>query len=1560
MRSAILASCNASLISDAFNHRSITGMLHKTVGLVSVALTAAAMVTPIAEAQTIKQVTPRTCKPGTTTSLVLQGTDLSDALRVFASSSQVNASFEKIEPTQATVQITVPEDAPLGPLGLIFAGVNGPLMPHTILIDDLPAVLDNGNNHSRETAQQLEGAVSVEGVCDASQSDFYRLSVTAGQRLAFEIHTQQLASAMDPLLRITDTEGRQLGLADDDGIGPDVRFMHTFEFAGDYWLEVFDSRHAAAGSAYQLRIGDFPVLTSAYPMVVEAGKSAEVRFAGADAEFSTELSLNAPGAATGALYAAAKLSEGMSSIWLPIEVSRHPQWIEESIREPLAFPFGVSGRLSEAQQVDVFPMLGRKDQLVRFTSRTRSLGSPTLLQMQLYNAAGTKVAESAVSDADEWSFDFKFPDDGQYELRVLDLLRRGGSGFTYWVGASPAGQFSVALKTDAATGEAFAIEPSHGAAAIDLTILRFGYDGDIDIAFIEPVEGLRILNPRVAAAAKEARIYLVADDDWKAEQATSLRFSATATTDPTNACVVDSRALHRLKTPFVINPPLWNDGMLIVGGATPTEAPFTLEPAAPARFARPVKVHAVPLQLKRSNEAFKSTVTLLGDQLPAGWTLSAAADKDTYTTTFNDASGAGETAQLPLTIFADFNGRGRLERYNLPIEWFDPVRVTLDFPELLIRGGRARVRATIVRDGNDPQPMTLTLATPIAGITGPEPIAVAADQSRVEFSLTLGPEASADSQLSLTVTSKFGGQDFTIATAPVTLPIVEGPSVLATYPDKVELTDARSQQQLVVNGFNAENEARDWTRYARFTSANPAIAEVRGSVVYPKTDGVTEVSIEVGGLQKTIPVHVAGMASQPPIAFEAEALVALSKQGCNSGACHGSPSGKGGFRLSLRAFDMNLDELTLIREDFGRRVNTLEPELSLLLQKPLMKVAHGGGRQLHKDDVAYQILKDWIADGAKPDPAGVARVVKLLVYPNEKRILSVNDGGQQLAVTALYSDGKQRDVTELVAYETSNTTVATVDVHGLVTPHSRGEIAILVRFLEHIESIPIMFVEQTEGFEWTPPTPNNYVDELIFAKLEQLQYQPSEVCTDSEFIRRASLDVTGILPSPERTTEFLEDSSPDKRLRLIDELLEQEGYAKFWALKWGDLLRITGKLLGDEGVYKYHRWIEESLRENMPYDEFARQLLTGSGSTLANPPANFYRTATDMNECVENISQVFLGARLQCAKCHNHPFERWTQDNYYGLGAFFNRVQRRKTARPGEMFVYTSFSGDVTQPRTGKVMAPWLPQVGSIDANNDEDRRHAFAEWLIAPDNKFFARIEANRIWSQLFSRGIVDPIDDFRDSNPPSNAPLLDALAKDFVDSGYDRKHLLRTIMRSRTYQASYQTNEFNRDDLLYFSHQEPRLLSAEQLLDAINHSLALAQTFGSLPSGTKATQLPAPDLVKVDFLKTFGQPERSTVCACERADDSNLGMAIELFNGPMMHEKLRDEKNRFRVALAAGESVEDIISEMYLAAVSRQPSDIELKASLDHVGQKEDPVAALEDVCWALFNTDEFLFQH
>ena len=767
------------------------------------------------------------------------------------------------------------------------------------------------------------------------------------------------------------------------------------------------------------------------------------------------------------------------------------------------------------------------------------------------------------------------------------------------------------------------------------------------------------------------------------------------------------------------------------------------------------------------------------------------------------------------------------------------------------------------------------------------------------------------------------------------------PQRIEVFPPAIKLNGVREKMQFVVTGYYADGTIQDLTRVAQFQTSNAGVATIENTVAMPKADGSAEITVAAGGKEAKVAIEVGRQGEPQPVSFEYGTLAALSKSGCNAGACHGSPSGKGGFRLSLRAFDPKLDKLTLIHEDFGRRTNSLNPAESLLLLKPAMKVPHGGGLKLRPNDPAYKEIHDWIAEGCKLDPEGHARVVKLEVYPPSGRVLKRPAHTQQLSVRAHYSDGSIRDVTELAVYSSSDEAVASVTVGGLVVGKDRGEAAVIVRYMEFIESAFLTFVRDIEGYAWTNPPANNYIDNNVHDKLQQLKFLPSKTCTDEEFIRRVYLDVIGILPTVDETHKFFADQSADKRTKLIDVLLERPEFAKFWTLKWGDLLRMTSKQVGGDGVYKYHRWVERAIDSNMPYDQFARELLTAVGSSHNNPPANFYRTAGDTNDCVETISQVFLGARLQCAKCHNHPFERWTQDNYYGMAAFFNRVQRKKTPKPDETFIWVSTSGEVTQPRTGKQMKPWLPGDGDVENAQVDDRRGIFADWLTRDDNPFFARIEANRIWSHLFGRGIVDPPDDFRDSNPPSNAALLDALAADFVKSGFDRKHVMRTILNSRTYQASFEPNDFNRDDTKYFSHYQPRLLSAEQLLDAICQVSDVPEKFGSLPAGTKATHLPAPDLVKHEFLKIFGQPERQTVCQCERSSESNLGMAIQFFNGPLIYNKLRDENNRFRKLMKGDKPDPEIITNLHFAAVNRAPTEKELQASLKHIASKDVQIA-------------------
>jgi hypothetical protein len=790
-------------------------------------------------------------------------------------------------------------------------------------------------------------------------------------------------------------------------------------------------------------------------------------------------------------------------------------------------------------------------------------------------------------------------------------------------------------------------------------------------------------------------------------------------------------------------------------------------------------------------------------------------------------------------------------------------------------------------------------------------------------------------------------------------PIVVGtPARLEVFPPGIKLDSPRRVMHLAVTGHYADGGLQDLTRAVQFTCTDPAVAKMEGGVVVPLANGKAEIVVSAPGVEARVPLEVANFDKPDAVSFKFGTLAALSKQGCNSGACHGSPSGKGGFRLSLRAYDPALDTETLIRESFNRRTNVQEPARSLLLRKPTMQVAHGGGRRMKVGDLSYQLLHDWIAEGLQLDPAGAPHCVKVEVYP-QQRILKQPAHTQQLVVLGHFSDGSLRDITDLAVFSSSDDAVASVDEHGFVLGHDKGETAILVRFLEHIETAHVMFLKEVEGFQWNNPQLVNHVDEKVFEKLRQLQILPSDVCTDDEFIRRVYLDVIGLLPPAEQTRQFLADTDPQKRAKLIDALLQRPEYAEFWALKWGDLLRVNNKKVSAAGVHKFRRWIVAAIRDNLPYDKFVAELLAAQGSTYDHPPANYYRAAADFNDCAETTAQVFLGIRIQCAKCHNHPFERWTQDNYYGIAAFFNRVQRKPASSPEELFIYVGRSGEVTQPRTGQTMKPWLPLTGEVDLPGEDDRRQAFVEWLARKDNPLFPQAAVNRLWGHLLGRGIVEPVDDFRASNPPSNEALLAALAADFVAHGFDQKHIIRTILNSRTYQLSSRKNPFNATDEKYFSHARVRMLTAEQLLDAICQVTGVDEKYPGLPTGTRATQLPSPD-INHSFLKVFGQPAREMACQCERSSESNLSQALQMINGPLVHGKLRAGDNRFRKLAAAGKSNEEIVDELYLAALCRLPSEQERAKAVEHIAAQKDRLEGLEDVCWAVLNAKEFLFQH
>jgi len=712
------------------------------------------------------------------------------------------------------------------------------------------------------------------------------------------------------------------------------------------------------------------------------------------------------------------------------------------------------------------------------------------------------------------------------------------------------------------------------------------------------------------------------------------------------------------------------------------------------------------------------------------------------------------------------------------------------------------------------------------------------------------------------------------------------------------------------------------------------------------------------------------------VSFRNDVMAVISKAGCNAGACHGNANGKAGFKLSLRGEDPALDYLALTRDQFGRRANPFEPDQSLLLLKPTAQIAHEGGKRFEKGSVEYNIFRAWIAQGAQADPAGSPKLTSLRVEPSEKIVVepAATCGIQ---VTAEFSDGTRRDVSGLAVYEPATAGIVEVSHNGQVTRQRFGEVTILVRFLDRQLTVRLAFLPARPGFVWNEPPAANFVDREIFAKLRAFRINPSELCSDSEFIRRAYLDLLGILPPVDVARQFVEDPHPDKRARLVDDLLERGEFADFWALKWSDLLRNEERVLDRKGVELFNDWIREGFASHKPLDQFARELISARGSTYRNPAANFYRANRTPIERGLSTAQVFLGTRLQCAQCHNHPYDRWTQQDYYDWAGFFSRVQYKILENrrgdnndqhefKGEQVVYLARAGEVKNPRTGRPAQPHFLGGGQPEAGSDP--LVDLANWVASPQNPWFARVQANRIWFHLMGRGLVDPIDDFRATNPASHPQLLDALARELVEHAFDLRHVIRLIMASRAYQLSSMPNESNLDDETNYSHTIVRRLSAEQLLDAQSASLGASVRFAGFPTGLRAAQLPGglaerrrgqKTSASESFLAAFGKPPRLLACDCERSNEPTMTQAFQMIGGAVLNDLLTDPANRLSVLLKSGHGNAEIVEELYWAALTRAPSVTEGQVAMSRLDKAADRRAELEDIAWALLNSKEFLLR-
>jgi hypothetical protein len=779
---------------------------------------------------------------------------------------------------------------------------------------------------------------------------------------------------------------------------------------------------------------------------------------------------------------------------------------------------------------------------------------------------------------------------------------------------------------------------------------------------------------------------------------------------------------------------------------------------------------------------------------------------------------------------------------------------------------------------------------------------------------------------------------------------------LLVSPREVAFTDAYDGRQLLVS-----QGEHDVTRAARYASSDAAVVRIddRG-YLRPAGDGTAQVVVRHGPAEARVAVRVRGFRSGRAIDFRTEVVPLLSRLGCNAGGCHGKASGQNGFKLSLFGSDPVFDHEAIAREARGRRILPAAPAQSLLLLKATGQVSHGGGRRIAADSEEYWVLRRWIEAGTPASAPGAAAVVRLRVTPGD-RVLKHGEG-QQLAVVAVYADGGERDVTRQAEYFGNLDTVATVDRDGWVEARQQsGEAALMARYLGHV-AVFRAIVPHGEPLKDMPDFhANNYVDELAAARWKKLGLRPSPPCDDSTFLRRVTVDLCGRLPTADEARAFLADGAADKRARLIDRLLDSPDYPAFFAMRWGSILRNSNLAGATQAAYAFHDWIKDQIARNRPYDEFVRGIVAAAGEWQDAPAVNWYWQMRDdqLHQVTADTAQVFLGVRLQCARCHHHPYERWSQDDYYGLAGFFTRLGRKSFGEPPPYYAASSVTTGEKDPRTGKAPEPKYPDGPAAKFAPEEDPRHALVDWMVRPDNPFFARALVNRLWGHFLGRGLYHEVDDMRDSNPPSNPELLDALAKDFVRHKFDVKHVIRTILNSRVYQLSSEPTEANRADRQNFARYYGRRMLAEVFFDAVNQATGTKANFSGVAAGARAVDLPHEGFGSY-FLDTFDRPRRVTGCECERSSGATLAQVLLLANSDEVENRLRSGDGLVAKLVKAKKTTPEVVEELYLTAYARRPTKAELEKATAYVEKQQSRQQALEDVLWVILNSKEFMFNH
>ena len=783
---------------------------------------------------------------------------------------------------------------------------------------------------------------------------------------------------------------------------------------------------------------------------------------------------------------------------------------------------------------------------------------------------------------------------------------------------------------------------------------------------------------------------------------------------------------------------------------------------------------------------------------------------------------------------------------------------------------------------------------------------------------------------------------------------------LSIHPTQISLSTKEDFNSFIIVAKYGDDVTRDVTRESTLSLSNENVVRMENNTIHPVKDGNSTLTVTFQNRKVELPITVKDAVEERPISFNLDVMPVFLKAGCNTGSCHGSARGQDRFMLSLFGYDAKGDHFRITREQGTRRINLAIPEESMLVEKAIAAVPHTGGKLFEKNSEHWKTLVGWLRRGAPQDPESIAKPTDLELLP--KSLLLEGQGAtQQMTAIAHYSDGTTRDVTSLSVFQSNNDVSAHVDEQGLITAEKRGEAFITARFDVFTKGTQVIVIPEDLQYEKPVLPQNNYIDQLVYDKLHKLRIYPSDLCSDEVFLRRVYLDVIGAVPEVETISEFIADKTPNKRERAVDDLLSRKEFTEMWVMKFAELLQIRTD--DNNGVsYKstllYFNWIKDRIANNVPMDQIVRDLLTAKGGTFVSPATNYYQIERDNLKITENVAQVFMGMRIQCAQCHDHPFDQWTQDDYYSFASFFSQVGRKRAADPRESVIYNRNSGEINHPVHKKPMPPKFLGGETPEIKKGTDRREVLADWLASPENPFFARNLANIVWSHFFGQGIIEPVDDVRISNPPSNPELLDQLASRFTEYQYDFRKLVRDVCTSRIYQLSTRTNPSNEDDLRNFARAQIRRMRAEVLLDVISQVTKTKNKFQGLPLGARALQI-ADGRFSNYFLTTFGRATRETVCSCEVVMEPNLSQALHLLNGDVTNKRITQGRI-VQTMLKEGKDPEKVIDDLYLRCYSRKPRADEkanLLASLDG----EDSVeSALNDVFWALLNSKEFIFNH